>query len=57
MVGGNFRYVARCKWDHLFDEENTYIDKYGYQHCRTCHRERKAAARAQKILTDGWDDE
>ncbi len=42
---GNFRYVARCSKGHLYDEANTQIDKDGYQRCRKCDRDRKAAAK------------
>lgn len=35
-----------CPNWHPYSEENTYIDKNGYKHCRTCARDRMRAIRA-----------
>lgn len=32
---------THCIHGHAFDNENTYIDKEGKRHCRTCHRNRQ----------------
>lgn len=35
-----------CPLWHEYTEENTYIDKHGYKHCRTCARDRMRALRS-----------
>jgi hypothetical protein len=29
-----------CPHGHVYDDENSYIDKRGYKHCKTCRSER-----------------
>lgn len=38
--------ATHCKHGHPFDAENTYVTKNGLRQCRTCGRERHAAAAA-----------
>lgn len=33
-----------CIHGHRFDEENTYVDRRGRRHCRTCSRRRRREA-------------
>ena len=43
-AGINFSWNGRkkkCKRGHEFTEENTYIDKRGCRHCKTCQRDWK----------------
>jgi hypothetical protein len=35
--------LTHCKREHPFDEANTWVDKKGTRHCRTCHRDRQRA--------------
>lgn len=37
---------TRCPADHLYDGANTYVDRSGARHCRTCRRDRARAYRA-----------
>jgi hypothetical protein len=37
---------THCRRDHEFTDENTYTDKTGRRHCRTCHRDRMAGRKA-----------
>jgi hypothetical protein len=32
---------THCPEGHAYDEANTYTDKRGYRHCRTCRRDRE----------------
>lgn len=36
---------THCKRDHLFDINNTLLDKNGWRSCRICHKERERARR------------
>ncbi len=36
---------THCPKGHEYSEENTYTDKNGYKHCRTCARERMRESR------------
>lgn len=38
------RAITHCPRGHAYDEANTYVDKRGCRNCRTCARERSAAA-------------
>jgi HNH endonuclease len=38
---------THCKHGHPFDEANTWRDKQGSRHCRTCHNLRTRQARAK----------
>lgn len=31
--------TGRCCRGHVYDEENTWFDKFGKRHCRHCHRD------------------
>lgn len=33
---------THCPQGHLYDDENTYVDKTGRRHCRACRRARSA---------------
>lgn len=35
----------QCPESHPYDEVNTYVDRTGARHCRTCRRERARAVR------------
>jgi hypothetical protein len=45
---GNTTRKTHCPANHHYDEANTYIDKNGYQHCRTCHRDAVNASNHQR---------
>jgi HNH endonuclease len=51
---------THCKHGHVFDEANTYYDKHGDRHCKTCGREwmarKRASQREEAITTDGHDN-
>src|SRR5712664_49577 len=47
-VGINARKVS-CKSGHLFTPENTYYDKEGARHCRTCHRQQERARKQRQL--------
>lgn len=36
---------THCPQNHEYTPDNTYTDKNGYRHCRTCRRERMVARR------------
>lgn len=38
---------SECLRGHPFDDANTYRDRRGSRHCRTCHRDREAARRTE----------
>lgn len=35
---------SECPQGHPYDEANTYVDRTGRRHCRTCAKRRKAAS-------------
>jgi len=37
---------TRCPQGHDYSADNTYVDKSGYRHCKTCRRERAKRRRA-----------
>jgi hypothetical protein len=41
------RGITHCFHGHIFSLENTWIDKRGRRHCRTCNRERQRARKAR----------
>lgn len=56
---GTNKRKTHCKHGHAFDEANTYYDKYGARHCKTCGREwmaRKRASQQEKAITTDVDD-
>ena len=44
---------THCPQNHPYDEENTYVDRRGARHCRTCRRERMAARRTPGVGQGG----
>lgn len=40
FIAENFR-KSHCPAGHPYDDENTWTDKGGGRHCRTCHRDRE----------------
>lgn len=38
---------THCKSGHPFTDENTWIEKTGSRHCRTCHRNTEALRRSK----------
>jgi len=42
----------RCKWEHVFTEENTYVDKRGSRYCRECMKRRQREARERTDRED-----
>lgn len=49
ITGNNMRKIV-CKHGHVFDTENTYIDKNGGRHCLACQEHRDRAYKAKKRL-------
>lgn len=46
-----------CPQGHEYRPENTYTDKRGARHCKTCRRERMAARRAEQPKKgQGWQN-
>lgn len=43
------RMSVTCKWGHAFTESNTYVDKRGYRHCKTCKVDRNRFYRAREV--------
>ena len=46
---GHNRLKTHCKNGHEFTEENTWIEKTGARHCRTCHRIRQGVKNPQEF--------
>lgn len=44
---------THCPQEHAYTEENTYVDKNGGRHCRTCRRERKRLADSEGVGRGG----
>lgn len=36
---------VQCPSGHAYDEANTYVDPFGFRHCRTCQKDRDRARR------------
>lgn len=47
---------TECHRSHPFTEENTYLDKCGRRHCRTCQRERQSGYRAARRAALAYPD-
>jgi hypothetical protein len=45
---------THCPAGHLYDEANTYVDRDGRRHCRTCGR--IGAMRRKKHTNDGTQE-
>lgn len=41
---------THCKYGHEFTVENTWVEKTGTRHCRTCHRERARKSSLKGVL-------
>lgn len=52
---GTHNWVPRsaCPQGHPYSPENTYVDKHGYKHCRTCRRERMQGRRTPGVGQGG----
>lgn len=46
---GEAHQATECLRGHPYDEENTYVDSRGWQHCRTCSRVRQREAYRRKV--------
>ena len=59
-ITGNNSRKTHCKYGHVFDSENTYVNSTGGRHCKAClsrrDREAKARKRAKRLLAHGHDD-
>lgn len=41
--------IARCKYGHDFNAENTYIDIRGHRQCRSCASRRRSEVKARQV--------
>lgn len=51
-MGPSWASRTHCPQGHPYSEENTYRDPRGFRTCRTCTRERRVRARAQRIANE-----